>query len=289
MSRTAIYQTQLDGYVRIARRLRPSTTRREVIDVDTTAIEVIDVDACIFPGPQRFFTFEGKDWYPINVDEGFSEDDAIDVEAWTTLSEAPGSWTANDEDTAVPSSSEVWAKARAVHRSPGTPRKHTAPRSTRLRDIKEWKFTLEETRQQIIHKLKLTYVPDDWQIHLIIRILRGFDSIFLAGTGYGKSLIFEAVAALGGKKKVTIVVCPLKALEANQVKQATERINAILVNEDNAKDTAVWKRAEKSAQLVYISPEMALSDQFGRLWTNQKFNRLNVFTQLKHNLPSPIL
>jgi superfamily II DNA helicase RecQ len=77
---------------------------------------------------------------------------------------------------------------------------------------------------------------------------------------------------------------------ASQVKQATEKgINAILVNEDNTKDTAVWKRAEKSAQLVYISPEMALSDQFGRLWTNQKFNGLNVFTQLKDNLPSPIL
>ncbi|KAJ7219001.1 hypothetical protein C8J57DRAFT_1537231 [Mycena rebaudengoi] len=115
MSRTAIYQTQLDGYVRIARRLRPSTTRREVIDVDTTAIKVIDIDACIFPGLQRFFTFEGKHWYPINVDEGSSEDDAIDVEAWTTLSEALGSWTANDEDTAVPSSSEVWAKARAAN------------------------------------------------------------------------------------------------------------------------------------------------------------------------------
>ncbi|KAJ7263422.1 hypothetical protein C8J57DRAFT_1231295 [Mycena rebaudengoi] len=87
----------------------------EVIDVDTTAIEVIYVDACIFPGLQCFFTFEGKDWYPINVDEGSSEDDTIDVEAWTTLSEAPGSWTANDEDTAVPSSSEVWAKVRAAN------------------------------------------------------------------------------------------------------------------------------------------------------------------------------
>ncbi|KAJ7290610.1 hypothetical protein C8J57DRAFT_1213249 [Mycena rebaudengoi] len=31
-------------------------------------------------------------------------------EAWTTLSEAPGLWTENDEDTAVPSSSEVWQK-----------------------------------------------------------------------------------------------------------------------------------------------------------------------------------
>jgi hypothetical protein len=89
------------------RRIRPSTTRREVIDVDTTAIEVIYVDACIFPGLQCFFTFEGKDWYPINVDEGSSEVDTIDVGAWTTLSEAPGSWTANDKDTVAPSSRKV--------------------------------------------------------------------------------------------------------------------------------------------------------------------------------------
>ncbi|KAJ6573781.1 hypothetical protein DFH09DRAFT_1311870 [Mycena vulgaris] len=75
----------------------------------------------------------------------------------------------------------------------------------------------------VIDKLKLPYIPYDLQIHLIIRILRGHDSIFLAGTGYGKSLIFEAVAVLGGKKKVTIVECPSKALEADQVKQATDK------------------------------------------------------------------
>ncbi|KAJ7245605.1 hypothetical protein C8J57DRAFT_1242193 [Mycena rebaudengoi] len=37
-------------------------------------------------------------WYQ-EVEKGSNEDDTIDVEAWTTLSEAPGSWTANDEDT----------------------------------------------------------------------------------------------------------------------------------------------------------------------------------------------
>ncbi|KAJ7290568.1 hypothetical protein C8J57DRAFT_1493277 [Mycena rebaudengoi] len=125
--------------------------------------------------------------------------------------------------------------------------------------IKEWKFSFEETWRQIIDKLNLTYVPDDWQVHPVIHILRGFNLIFLAGTGYGKSLIFEAVTVLGGKKKVTLVICPLKALEADQVKQAREKgLKAILINEDNTKDPDVWKQAEKSAQLVYISLEMAL-------------------------------
>jgi superfamily II DNA helicase RecQ len=70
----------------------------------------------------------------------------------------------------------------------------------------------------VIDELKLTYMLDDWQIHLIIQILLGYDSIFLAGTGYGESLIFEAVAALGGRRKATIIICPLKALEADQVR-----------------------------------------------------------------------
>ncbi|KAJ7497925.1 hypothetical protein B0H11DRAFT_2189983 [Mycena galericulata] len=96
-------------------------------------------------------------------------------------------------------------------RSPGTPRKRVPPRSTRLQ-------------------------------------------------GYGKSLIFEAVAVLGGRKKVTIVICPLKAPEADrlagilksnfaslQVKQAGEKgISAIEINEDNANDPTVWRKAEKN-------------------------------------------
>ncbi|KAJ7112887.1 hypothetical protein C8R44DRAFT_741242 [Mycena epipterygia] len=77
-----------------------------------------------------------------------------------------------------------------------------------------------------------------------------YNSISLAGTGYGKSLIFEAVAALGGKKKVTLVICPLKALEDDQVKQAWEKgLKVVLINADNMKD-----------------------DHFEKLWTDAKFH-----------------
>ena len=69
-----------------------------------------------------------------------------------------------------------------------------------------------------IAKLKLSYTPDNWQAHLIQQILQGYDSIFCAGTGYGKSLIFEGLAVLGGSQKLVIVISPLKALEHNQVR-----------------------------------------------------------------------
>lgn len=66
-------------------------------------------------------------------------------------------------------------------------------------------------------KLKLLFDLEDWQAELISRIHRGFDGIFIAGTGYGKSLVFEGLACLE-QKKVVIVICPLKALEADQVR-----------------------------------------------------------------------
>lgn len=48
-------------------------------------------------------------------------------------------------------------------------------------------------------------------------------------------------------------------------------INAILINEDNTKTASLWKEARTTAQLVYISPEMACSDSFVRLWKDPKF------------------
>ena len=64
---------------------------------------------------------------------------------------------------------------------------------------------------RLVSLLKLSYTPDDCQVHLIRRILQGYDSIFCAGTGYGKSLIFEGLAVLAGTKKLVIVISPLKA------------------------------------------------------------------------------
>lgn len=69
----------------------------------------------------------------------------------------------------------------------------------------------------MIKKLGLKFIPDDWQVELISHISSGYDSIFVAPTGSGKSLVFEALAALGGKSKVTVVISPLKALERDQV------------------------------------------------------------------------
>ena len=73
---------------------------------------------------------------------------------------------------------------------------------------------------------------DDWQLHLVRRILAGYDSILCAGTGYGKSLIFEALALLGGKGKLVIVISPLKALERDQVSPQSIYFKMEVINTD---------------------------------------------------------
>jgi superfamily II DNA helicase RecQ len=103
--------------------------------------------------------------------------------------------------------------------------------------------------------------------------LQGYDSIFCAGTGYSKSLVFEALAILGGLKKLALVVSPLKVLERDQVcellllsnaitvndilqaEQAMEKgINVIVIKEDTMKSTDLWKSARISSSMVYMSP-----------------------------------
>jgi superfamily II DNA helicase RecQ len=48
-------------------------------------------------------------------------------------------------------------------------------------------------------------------------------------------------------------------------------IHAVLINEDNTKSAGLWEEACTKAQMVYISPEMALSPSFIKLWTNTRF------------------
>lgn len=68
----------------------------------------------------------------------------------------------------------------------------------------------------VVKKLGLEFKPDDWQLEAVSKAKQGYDIIICAGTGYGKSLVFEAfVVLLPGK--VIIVISPLKALEEEQV------------------------------------------------------------------------
>jgi len=102
-------------------------------------------------------------------------------------------------------------------RSKGTPRRRKTPNRNRNPGIKPVKRSIQALHKELKRILKLSFTPEEWQAHLIQRVQQGYDSIFCAGTGYGKSLVFEGIAALGGKRKVTIVISPLKSLQKDQV------------------------------------------------------------------------
>lgn len=164
---------------------------------------------------------------------------------------------------------------------PETPRRRRDNHQQRLQGVKSnlpANLSLQSIRRRLITSFDLPYTPDDWQVHIIRRILQGYDSIFCAGTGYGKSLVFEALAVLGGPGKLVLVISPLKALERDQAEQAVEKgIDAIVINEDTTKSTALWKSARTSSAMVYMSPEMVLSESFLKLWKDSRFRtRLTV-------------
>ena len=121
--------------------------------------------------------------------------------------------------------------SQAPRAPPETPRRRRDNHQQRLQGVKlhlPADLSLQSIQQRLIASFKLPYTPDDWQIHLIRRILQGYDSIFCAGTGYGKSLIFEALAVLNGPGKLVLVISPLKALERDQV-----RIIIFVIETDN--------------------------------------------------------
>ncbi|KAJ7608875.1 P-loop containing nucleoside triphosphate hydrolase protein [Mycena polygramma] len=157
------------------------------------------------------------------------------------------------------------------HQVPATPRKRKTPAPDRLLGVKQLQETLQDVKKKTRERLKLDFDLDDWQGELIRRLRQGYDSLMVAGTGYGKSIIFEGLAALN-KAKIVIVICPLKALERDQVNEAEKKgLKAVMVNEDTASPT-VWANLRQGrANLYYVSPEMALSSSFIQLWQDRSF------------------
>ncbi|KIJ47666.1 hypothetical protein M422DRAFT_45669 [Sphaerobolus stellatus SS14] len=110
-------------------------------------------------------------------------------------------------------------------------------------DIPE-KTRLEQPKGQTLVKdrLKLPYDIDDWQTYAVHSVWSGYDSIVCAGTGYGKSVVFEGLAAVE-LNKIVFVISPLKALERDQLKQAKEKgLKAVFINKDNSSCRPIWDK-----------------------------------------------
>ncbi|MCX7993801.1 MAG: DEAD/DEAH box helicase, partial [Fimbriimonadales bacterium] len=87
--------------------------------------------------------------------------------------------------------------------------------------------------------------------------LEGKRVLLVQPTGWGKSLVYQMIAALKG---LTLVFSPLRALMRDQVRQANERfgLRAETVNSDmdeEAQRLALERAARGELDLLYIAPE----------------------------------
>jgi ATP-dependent helicase YprA (DUF1998 family) len=76
-------------------------------------------------------------------------------------------------------------------------------------------------RKTRVQLLKDKYDPRSFQLDASLRIARGEDTILIAPTGSGKTLVL-AMPLLYHDKKTSIVISPLQALETDQVKKMIE-------------------------------------------------------------------
>jgi len=96
-----------------------------------------------------------------------------------------------------------------------------------------------------------------WQEAPLAAILQGEDIFASAPTGGGKSLLFQLPAIMEDGKALTIVISPLRALQADQVIQLQQKgVKAVMLNSDlNTQERwAVLNDLPKIA-LLYTTPE----------------------------------
>lgn len=92
-------------------------------------------------------------------------------------------------------------------------------------------------------------------------VLNGTDAFVLMATGGGKSLCYIIPPLVLGK--TAIVVSPLVALMQDQVQGLLQRDVSACYLGSAQTDTTVWNRLS-TFQLIYVTPEMTVSDRFRR-------------------------
>lgn len=97
------------------------------------------------------------------------------------------------------------------------------------------------------------------QAEVVYALLNGRRVLFVAPTGWGKSLCYQAVAASPWTRGVVLVFTPLKALMAEQVERAHQQgLRAALVNSDQPSEEQVRildEAASGKLDVLFIAPE----------------------------------
>ena len=86
-------------------------------------------------------------------------------------------------------------------------------------------------------------VPNEFQLTTTISLMSGQDTLVDVGsTGYGKTLCMILPSLLDSPGTISIVISPLKRLQAVQVLEFEHYgINTVAINEDTPNDPELWK------------------------------------------------
>ena len=85
-------------------------------------------------------------------------------------------------------------------------------------------------------------VPNEFQLTATISLMSGQDTLVDVGTGYGKTLCMIIPCLLDSPGLISIVISPLKRLQAVQVLEFERYgINTVAINEDTPNDPELWK------------------------------------------------
>lgn len=122
--------------------------------------------------------------------------------------------------------------------------------------------------EKVLYKALKKYFGYDsfrsFQQKVIEKILAGEDVLTIMPTGGGKSLIFQLAAVVS--EGMAVVVSPLIALMKDQVNSLEQNgISAAYINSslsDSERQTIYQKIQQQEIQLLYVSPEKLLSENF---------------------------
>ncbi|WP_156256911.1 DNA helicase RecQ [Sandarakinorhabdus oryzae] len=103
------------------------------------------------------------------------------------------------------------------------------------------------------------------QEQIISDVIAGRDCLAIMPTGSGKSLCYQVPALV--RPGTALVISPLIALMEDQVRALTAQgVRAATLNSQSADSGQVWRDfVDGQLDLLYVSPERALSDGFGQM------------------------
>jgi len=87
----------------------------------------------------------------------------------------------------------------------------------------------------------LKFMPREFQLKATIALLSGQDVLVDVGTGYGKMICMILPCLLLYPATISMVISPLKRLQAVQFERYGINLKTVSINEDMPNDPALWQ------------------------------------------------